>query len=132
MREQVLVEAVVAELDKQGFHVSTEVPNFYRSADVAAVDQHGDVWVIECKISDMARAISQTKIHQLAADRVLVATPFRKTRPSTIAKLRSAGVGLMYVMPDGQVVEAFEAPKTDNPWQHARECLRSAIIEEPQ
>jgi len=127
MREQFVVEAVVQALSQQGFHVRTEVPNFYRSADVAAIDAEGDIWVIECKVSSMSRAIEQSKIHRLAADRVLVATPLRRTREETKNKLRCAGVGLIYVMPDGSVEEAYKAPRTAHPWCLARERLREAI-----
>jgi hypothetical protein len=130
MKEQSVVDAVVAELGRQGFCVNTEVPNFYRSADVAAVDKSGDVWVIECKVSDISRAIQQARIHQLAADRVLVATPFRRTRPSTLSRLQDAGIGLMYVMPDGGIAEAYEAPRTREPWEYARDTLRRAIVED--
>jgi hypothetical protein len=130
MREQVLVDAVVKNLNTQGFVVSTEVPVFYRSADVAAVDQDGRVWVIECKISDMSRALTQTRLHKLAADRVSVATPLRKTRDSTIGKLKAAGVGLMYVLPDGRIEEAYDPPESTKPWPQAREQLRRTIIED--
>jgi hypothetical protein len=128
MRERFIVDAVVTALNGQGFDVGTEVPNFYRSADVAAVTVGGEVWVIECKVSDISRAIEQARIHKLAADRVLVATPHRVTRSTTLQRLKCAGLGLMYVMPDGSVTEACEAPRNHSHWPLAKERLRTEIV----
>lgn len=127
-KENLVVEAVVRSLRRKGFQVNTEVPNFHRSADVAAVDRQGNVWVIECKVSSLGRAIEQCVTHKLAADKVLVATPYRKTRDGTVQKLRTAGLGLMYVMPDGSIEKAFDPSRGHCPWNLARDRLRKAIV----
>ena len=127
--ESQVVDAIVREFSSRGFLVRTEVPNFYRSADVAAIDKRGRVWVVECKVSCMDRAISQSVTHCLAADRVAVATPLKRSTEGTLRKLKAAGVGLMYVASDGSVTEALQ-PRTDRrPWARARARLRSRILE---
>lgn len=127
--EESLVDAVVSFLEGSGFVVQTEVPNAYRSADVAAIGQTGAIWVVECKVTNISKAIEQSKTHKLAADMVFVATPHRQTRGSTLEKLARAGVGLMYVMPDDTVEIAMEPSNGHIPWDLARERLRYAVAE---
>jgi len=129
MTEKSIVKAVVQSLKEDGFRVSTEVSNFYRSADIGAVDHKGKLWVIECKVSNIGRAIEQSKTHKLSADKVFIATLQRKTKEVTLRKIREAGVGLFYVMSDGSVSEPIEEPGLNEPWGLAREKLLSRIME---
>lgn len=126
--EQSVVEAVVGTMCKRGFEVVTEVPNFHRSADIAAVDKGGEVWVIECKVSAMSRAIDQMRTHRVAADRVAIATPSRRVREDIQDMLREEGIGLLLVSSDGSVTEELEAAP-QKPWGLARDRLRQAILE---
>lgn len=126
--ERGIVNVVVGDMVKKGFEVVTEVPNFHRSADIAAIDGHGNVWVVECKMSAMGKAIDQTLTHRLSADRVAIATPYRKIRLSTRERLQSNGIGLFYVLPDGSVEEGLE-PAALEPWSLARDRLHKRIKE---
>ena len=130
MREETIVNAVVNTLMGKGFrYVATEVANFYRSADIGALDNEGKIWAIECKVSNIGRAIEQSRTHKLSADKVFIATLQRKTKEVTLRRIREAGVGLLYVMSDGSVSEPIEEPGLNEPWGLAREKLLSRIIE---
>lgn len=129
MREQTIVNAVVDMLTVDGFTVATEVANFYRSADVGALAGNGDVWVVECKVSSIGQAIKQAKTHKLSADKVFIATFYKKMRKITLKKIREAGLGLFYVMPDGCVSVPVEQPKRNKPWGLARKKLSKRITE---
>jgi len=87
MTEKSIVKAVVQSLKEDGFRVSTEVSNFYRSADIGAVDHKGKLWVIECKVSNIGRAIEQSKTHKLSADKVFICLLY--TSPSPRDRTRS-------------------------------------------
>lgn len=127
--ERTIVNAIVNALERKGFRVATEVANFYRSADVGAVDTEGNIWVVECKVSNMGRAIAQSKMHKISADRVFIATFFKQTRESTLRRIREAGIGLLYVMSDGSVSEPIEEPVENSTWGLAREKLLKRIME---
>lgn len=129
MSEQFIVDAIVKTLVINGFTVATEVANFYRSADVGALAQNGDVWVVECKVSSIGQAINQAKTHMLSADKVFIATSYKKSRETTLRRLREAGLGLFYVMPDGSVTEPVERPKRNSPWGLARNRFLKRILE---
>jgi hypothetical protein len=129
MSEKAIVSAVVNALEGKGFKVATEVANFYRSADVGAVDCEGNVWVVECKVSNIGRAIEQAKIHRLAANKVFVATGQKKLREVSLSKIRKAGLGLLYVMEDGSISEAIGEPYSNEPWELARRELLERIME---
>jgi len=129
MTERALVEAVVKGLQDKGFMVATEVPNFYRSADIGALDKVGNIWVVECKVSNIGRAIEQSKIHRLSADKVFIATFAKKTKEGTLRRIREAGIGLLYVMRDGYLSDPIEEPGDNNPWDLARERLLHRIME---
>ncbi len=129
MTEQAIVNAVVETLMVDGFTVATEVANFYRSADIGALSRNGDVWVVECKVSNIGQAIKQAKTHKLSADKVFIATFYKKTREITLRRIREAGLGLFYVMPDGSVSKPVERPKRNRPWGLARKKLSKRILE---
>lgn len=129
MNEQTIVNAVVDKLTIDGFTVATEVANFYRSADIGALAKNGEVWVVECKVSNIGQAIQQAKTHKLSADKVFIATFYKETRERTLRRIREAGLGLLYVMPDGSVTKSFERPKRNTPWKLARKRLSERIWE---
>lgn len=130
MREETIVNAVVNALMGKGFrYVATEVANFYRSADIGALDNEGKIWAIECKVSNIGRAIEQSKTHKLSADKVFIATFRKNTREDTLNRIREAGIGLLYVTPDGLMIEPIEEPKENNPWSLARDRFLTRIME---
>lgn len=128
MGEKTIVNAVVDALENKGFRVATEVANFHRSADIGALDKKGKVWVVECKVSSIGRAIEQSKTHKLSADKVFIATFCKKLRETSLRKIREAGLGLLFVMPDGSVTDPIEKPKRNRPWKLARNRLLKRIV----
>jgi len=129
MTENNIVDAVVNTLKNKGFKVATEVANFYRSADIGALDNYGNVWVVECKVANIGRAIEQSKTHKLSADKVFIATFCKKMKEPTLCKIKEAGIGLLYVMSDGSLSKHIDAPGENKPWALARERLLNRIIE---
>ena len=122
-----LVNAIVRDLRSRGLKVAKDVANIYRCADIVMEDQDGVVWVIECKLSAISRALKQLEIHKLSADRVAVAIPFRRTRQSTIDRLNKAGAGLMYLMPDGSTEIAAPPQVHGMVWKTARQQLLQTL-----
>ncbi|MGA1980517.1 MAG: hypothetical protein ABSG99_08175 [Sedimentisphaerales bacterium] len=130
MNEKTIVTAVVNALTCKGFrYVTTEVANFYRSVDVGAIDNKGNIWAIECKVSNIGRAIEQSKTHKLSADKVFIATFRKNIRENTLNRIRDAGVGLLYVTADGLMSEPIEEPKENRPWSLARDRFLARIME---
>jgi len=130
MREKTIVNAVVNALIYRGFkYVATEVANFYRSVDIGAIDNEGNIWAIECKVSNIGRAIEQSKTHKLSADKVFIATFRKNTREDTLNRIREAGIGLFYVSADGLISELVEEPKQNKPWSLARDRFVARIME---
>lgn len=130
MRERTIVNAVVNALVCKGFkYVATEVANFYRSVDIGALDNEGKIWAIECKVSNIGRAIKQSKTHKLSADKVFIATFRKNIREDTLIRIREAGIGLLYVTVDGLMSEPIEEPKENRPWSLARDRFLARIME---
>jgi hypothetical protein len=123
MNEQTIVDSVVTAMLGKGFRVKTEVANLHRSADICLIDDEGKIWIIECKVSSISRAIVQSRTHKLAADRVFIATVQRKTRDAIREEIAKAGLGLLYVKPDGSVSEPVVEPRRNRPWHLARATL---------
>lgn len=128
MKEAYIVNTVVNTLIARGFQVATEVANFYRSADVAVIDDDNKIWIVECKISDIKKAIEQLKTHKLSADRVYIATPYKKTRQSTLDRINEEDIGLIYIMQDGEMEVELEISGRNSPWVPGREKLKSRIL----
>ena len=128
MNERMIVNRIVEDLQAKGYKVKTEVANFYRSADIAVIDNEENIWIIECKVSSIGQAINQLKTHKLSADKVFIGTLYRNTKESTLNKIKEAGIGLIYVMTDGSINKVIEEPNESNPWAPARERLLHRII----
>lgn len=127
--EMKLVASFVKFFISKGYTVATDVANLYRCADIALIDNNKKIWVIECKISYMGKAITQLKTHRLSADKVFIGTLYKKTRRTTLNRIRIEGVGLIYLMPDGSVVKAIDEPTENIPWEPARNVLLERIQE---
>ena len=128
INEQVLVDTLVTALKEKGFCVFTEISNFYRSADIVVIDKEEKLWIIECKISDIAKAIKQLKTHRLSADKVYICTPFRKTKPNTMKRIENEGMGLIYIKENGEinfVLESYSNP----PWELAKNKIFNRVKE---
>jgi len=130
MTEKAVVDVIYKEYADKGLTVAKEVANFYRSADIAALDHKENVIVIECKLNSISRAIKQSMTHKQSADKVYIGTTYKNTRQETIDKITSAGLGLLYVMPDGTVKEEIVAPNNSNLWGPAKIKLINRIREE--
>ena len=129
MDESNIVNAIVKVLRSRGYRVATEVANFNRSADIAAIDPDGNVWVIECKVSNIKKAVEQLRTHKLSADRVCIGTFYRNTKKITLETIRKAGVGLIYVMPDGTIVKEIEEGSDNDPWRPAKNRLQRRVMD---
>jgi hypothetical protein len=130
MNESFITESVCKQLLLDGYSVATEVANFHRSADIAAIGPRGEVLVVECKLSDIKHALVQTATHQVSADLVMVATYRRELRPLTISQIKEKGVGLFLVDISGKVELAWPPKSCEATWPLRREQLRKRILEE--
>ncbi len=129
MGEGAIVKVVVETLRGKGYKVATEVANFNRSADIAAIDPSGFVVVVECKMSNIRQALTQMRTHKHSADRLYIATPCRNMRSSTIEAIKDAGLGLFCVTLEGILNLEFEDGGTNHPWEPARDRLKRRIVE---
>jgi hypothetical protein len=129
LAEKDLVRSLVSHFTAKGFIVVTNVANLYRCADIALIDKEKRIWIIECKVTDMSKAIRQLKTHRLAADRVFIGTFYKKTHKSTLERIKSEGIGLIYLMPDDTVVVALPDSTSSSPWEPARSILFERIQE---
>lgn len=128
MAEKLLVDSLVVHFLGKGFKVVTEVANLYRSADIALIDNEENIWIIECKVSDIGKAIRQLRTHRLSADRIFIGTFYKKTKKSTLERIKNEGIGLIYLMPDGNVIESPSETTNKRPWEPARNVLRERIL----
>lgn len=127
VREKDIVQAIASELRSLGYQVAEEVANFHRSADIAAIDTDGSIWVVECKLSAIGRALRQIRTHKLAADKVFLGTGARKLNYSTRVRLREEGVGVIMVHSGGEVEITAVDHARGSPWAPARNRLLSRI-----
>jgi len=127
MREREIVNYIVRFLKAEGYTVATEVANLYRSADIAVLDDKDNTWIIECKVSSIGRAITQSKIHKLSADKVFIGTTYRKTKSATLNRIKEAGLGLIYVMPDGSISKEVDVQTDNHPWLPIKDILLDRI-----
>ena len=123
MKESWIVNAILSYLQSRGLTVATEVANFHRSVDILALNDNGELWAIECKVSDMKRAIAQSKTHLLSADRVFIATKHKKLREETIKRIRDAELGLVYVLDDESIRIRLSGKRKTTPWSRSRNRL---------
>jgi hypothetical protein len=77
----------------------------------------------------MSKAIEQSGTHKLSADKVFIATIYRKTRESTLNKIKNKGIGLIYIMPDESIVIEIDACSDNKPWLPAKRNLVKRILE---
>jgi hypothetical protein len=129
MYEAFVADAVKRQLESEGYIVATEVANFHRSADIAAISPENEVVIVECKISDMKRAVAQSRTHQLSADRVMMATPYRVLKAGTVDSIKRHGIGLYLVDISGSTTVAWPSDQTNAIWPMRREYLRRRILE---
>ena len=132
IKEHTLVKIIVDNLIKKNYSIGLEVPNFHRSADIAAINESGDIIIIECKIRDISKAIKQTLTHKLSADKVYICTIKRNIKKDTIGEIKKAGVGLIFLCSDNSI-EYFIEPTHSLPavlvknilFNRIKECLHN-------
>lgn len=129
MSEVEIVNIVYRHLIDSGCIVATEIANFSRCADIAAIDQDKNVLVVECKLNAIKKALKQIKTHRLSADKVFIATNFKSLKKQTLDNIKNAGIGLIFVMPDETVSYSIYPPSMQDPWGPARARLIKRIQE---
>ena len=125
MTEQTLVNRFVASLSPGADFIRTEIPNFNRSADIAIKQKNGEVWIIECKLSAVGKAIKQLHTHKLSADRVYIGLPKGRRTQTSIDKISMNGFGLLEIDDLGVITETIEAPHNDFPTEHFKQVLEN-------
>jgi hypothetical protein len=129
MNENFISQSICRRLRNDGYSVATEVANFHRCADIAAIAPSGEIVIVECKLFDMKRVVEQSHTHRLSADRVMVATLRRTLKPATQQLIRAKGLGLYFVDAEGEVELAWQSKVQDGVWPLRREQLRKRILE---
>jgi len=128
MDEKTIVIGIAGNFKSQGYLVATEIPNFHRCADIALINSDDEIWIIECKISNMGKAIEQGKTHRLSADKVYIGTNYKKTSKEIRNRLKHEGLGLIYLMSDGTLNVEIEA-KLNNKDNAVKEKLKNRFWE---
>lgn len=128
MTEKSLVNKLTKFLKSCNYEVAVEVANFYRSADIAVIDNNKKVWVIECKISSLKQAVRQLQVHKLAADKLYIATVKKNIRNETKQMLKKSGIGLIFILPDDTIEFNSEFNSTNVPWEPAKIRLQNRIL----
>ncbi|MCE1169499.1 hypothetical protein SDC9_16346 [bioreactor metagenome] len=132
MKESFITEVICHKLKRDGYKIAVEVPNFNRSADIAAISPCGEVLVIECKVSDIKQAVVQSITHRISADRVMIATYRKKLRSNTFNNLKQHNIGLYLVDENGSVEVGWQPTTREAIWPLRREQLRTLILEEQE
>jgi len=125
LKESELVELIVKDLMEKGCLVATEVANFHRSADIAAIDI-GAILIIEAKISNVGQAIKQLQTHALSADYVYLAMPEKKISDRFDIILKELGIGIIFVDSENSVKWHRIAERQD-PFKPAYRRLKERI-----
>lgn len=97
-KEQEIVENVFQELRKTlRAPMLLEVPMIGRVVDLAYLKKD-QVFTIEFKVKDLAKAVAQAKDHLLGADFVYICIPPRKIPSQMKELLKAKGIGLLFYM----------------------------------
>lgn len=128
MNEKIIVQTIVEYLKLKGYKVATEVANLHRSADIAAIDKNGNVVIIECKVSNIRKAIEQIKTHMNSADRVYIGIPSRNNWKKTLSTFNELGIGLIHVNNDGSI-DMISESKENIPWHITRNKIKERILD---
>jgi len=127
MTEKALVRQFVSALTSKAQFIGTEVSNFHRSADIAAIMENGEVWVVECKLSAISKAIEQLQTHMMSADKVYLGLPKKRRNIATIDKINTAGFGLLEIDEQGELCEVIPAKLRETPTSHFKKVLMNNI-----
>lgn len=129
-REGILVESMVHYLKEKGYFVKENVPNLNRCADIAAINQKGEIIVFECKINDYKKAIQQLKTHRLCADHVYIVTFHKKISIRILNEINENGIGLIFIDNKGNIdYKEFCSNIFINKWNKGQELLKKYIKE---
>ena len=95
--ERRLVDVLVRHI-RRTHRVARELPVYDRYVDIAAVcEETGELWTIEAKISDWARALAQAVVNLAAGEKSYIAIHSRSVHCVPIAALQEYGIGLISV-----------------------------------
>lgn len=125
MTEKSLVNRFVHALTPGAAIIKTEVSNFHRSADIVILHDNGEVWIVECKLSAIGRAVNQLKTHKLSADRVYIGLPKGRRTNKSLQTLSEHGFGLLEIDGEGKIDEVIQASSNVLQTQHFKNVLIS-------
>lgn len=132
-RESDLVVPVVNYLRGIGCrHVAPELRFFDRGIDVYGVKRAGRrrlTFAVELKLKKWPRALQQAAVYQLCSDFSYVAMPLKSVLSLDLSIFRSAGVGVLFVRPDGTVGQMLEAQRSLETRRHYVQAMSRAILE---
>ena len=77
----------------------------------------------------IGKAIEQAKTHKLSANKVFIGTILKKTREVTKKKIKDAGLGLIYLMPDDSVNVEIDVHDDNMPLNLIKNKLLNRIRE---
>ena len=103
-REHEFVEHLAATLRDQGFRVRTEVSNMGQSVDLVATRGRW-VTVIEAKLADWKRALSQCRTHEHIADYICIALGTASVPHGLIEAVAGLGYGIIHY---NRTIKEFE------------------------
>jgi hypothetical protein len=132
--ERDLAEPIASYLRGLGCEqVVHELRFFDRGIDVYGVRVSGrrtTTFAVELKLKKWTRALQQAAIYQLCSDFSYVAMPFSSVVALDLSIFRAAGVGLLFVRPDGSVGQMLEAKQSVETRKHYVDALSRATLED--
>lgn len=132
--ERDLVEPVVDYL--RGIGCDQIVPEqqfFDRGIDVYGIKSSGRrtvTYAVELKLTKWTRALQQAATYQLCCDFSYIAMPLKRVLSLDLSIFREAGVGVLFIRPDGTVGEMLEAQRSLETRRHYVEAMSKANLED--
>jgi hypothetical protein len=134
MFERDLIEPVVNYLRSIGCEqVVAELKFLDRGIDVYGVKTSGrktTTYAVELKLTKWTRALQQAAIYQLCSDFSYIAMPWKSVQSLDLRIFREAGVGVLFIRPDGTVGEMLSAKRSLETRKHYVDAMSKATLEE--
>jgi Holliday junction resolvase len=108
-KESELVSCLVGALQEQGYRVRMEVSNMGQSIDVVATRGRW-VTVIEAKLQDWRRALTQCRAHEQIADFICIAIGSATVSASLTEEAERAGYGIIHFCRKSQEFQWVRRP----------------------
>ena len=129
-REQDLVEAARASLDRQDYATKEQVPLHNRVVDLVACDSSGSLVGIEVKLAKWKVALKQAATNANAFDYVYVCVPGGRYLSRLIAAAAPCGIGVMVCDPcEREVYVVSPARKVVQQWRPNVDLVRRHLRE---